>query len=154
MILCEFKGVIHLASNYIGGPDCSICVPLKCPGAEGYTYNADQMGNWLKRPDMSGITFYPELFWHVLPIRLRPIHWTKETSEPMLYCSAMVQKYCGITSATQLQDPQYLEAIDAVTEYGFKVEYDDMSGRVEGFYGYVNVDDIIKIEGPPPEGSF
>jgi hypothetical protein len=147
VILCSFEGIVHLASNYIGGPDCSICVPPIATGVAGYDYRADRMGNWLKRPGMCGVTFYPELLWRGM--RVVPICWKRDSKDPILLCLGRASEDAFGTEAIPADTPRNAEAVTAML-------------RASGWDAVVNndprkwihVDELEKIEGPPPDGSF
>ena len=70
------------------------------------------------------------------------MRWHPESSEPLLFCRIDDGKVGGQSEAEFMQRVRELQADGWTWEFR------------EGCEKYVHVDDLEKIEGPPPEGAF
>jgi hypothetical protein len=85
------------------------------------------------------ITFYPRISYK--GCGGRPVMWKADTTEPILYCE--------IGTPPGWSRQQQEAKISELEAEGWKWDRRDGVGR-----GYVHVDDLEKVEGPPPEGAF
>lgn len=138
------------------------------PGESGY----HEAHRWHKfMPSMVGIIFYPTL--HYRGLRVYPEYWHPESHEPLLHCRMMGD---AITRAVQTESLP--EASDHATQTGKKEDADRWRSLVakqvaaslslrqnlvnegwtdqgsDGLVRFVYVDELEKIEGPPPKGAF
>lgn len=99
-------------------------------------------------PLANGIAFYPELYYHGLPVW--PASWCSESAEPIVRCEAMPQE-------GQLDD-EYFQCVlqhSTVDHRNNRLLADGWAKPDKFVYSkYVHVDDLEKIEGPPPDGPF
>lgn len=129
-------------------------------------------GIWVQsHAPLDGITFYPELRWN--GIKVRPERWDQEAEEPILLCiiylpdtNEIVEAMTGVTMETILE----IEKSGDRERWGELVRDNQKAGKefreslVESGWGigmdlsmyerYVHVDELEKIEGPPPAGPF
>jgi hypothetical protein len=122
-----------------------------------------------KRIDsFDGVTFYPEVRYRGVPVR--PDRWHAESPEPMLLCvlndlNPMIDMAGGPTMAqiiaanTSTDRSVWERLLQERTERGQgilrQLHADGWQGSWgEGLYKYLHVDEIEKIEGPPPVGAF
>ena len=87
------------------------------------------------------VTFYPEIRYDGL--RVFPENWHFDNTDPVVMCHIPSPRRFPNESKEAVQ--QHREELIA---QGFE------DGGREGLKGYVHVDDLEKIEGPPPEGPF
>ena len=122
-------------------------------------------------PTMDGITFYPEIRWQGM--KVRPERWDHESEEPMLLCILYIWDTNHIVDAETGVD---METIHEVEKSGDRERWErliqerdrvcmDLRHRLfdAGWTIYedqsmlqrlIHVDELEKIEGPPPEGAF
>jgi hypothetical protein len=93
---------------------------------------------WSHAP-IDGITFYPEIRYK--GCGGRPVMWKADSTEPILYCEIGTPP--GWSRQQQEANISELEA------EGWNWDRRDGVGR-----GYVHVEDLEKVEGPPPERAF
>ena len=89
--------------------------------------------------DLDAITFYPDIRYK--GCGGRPVMWKPDGTEPILYCEM------GTPPSWSRQQRE--AKIAELEAEGWKWDRRDGIGR-----GYVHVDDLEKVEGPPPEGAF
>ena len=100
-------------------------------------------------PSTEDITFFPEIFYHGM--KIYPESWDREREEPIIRCLATPHNMDAFRSS-------YLQ--DVATRVNARYPCDvlladgwERTGRVE-YIKFLHVDDIEKVEGPPPEGAF
>ena len=105
---------------------------------------------WKIFRDYAGITFYPRCLYHGMLVT--PITWHTESPEPIVQCCAMP----GWEGYDLNQS-----FIEHVLETGMPNEYDSPmladgwdASEIGVFKKFIHIDELDKIEGPPPEGSF
>ncbi|MDQ7013677.1 MAG: hypothetical protein Q9O74_07230 [Planctomycetota bacterium] len=120
---------------------------------------------------MSDITFYPEL--HYWGMRVTPEHWHFTSPEPLLFCRLMDNE---IFLATRIPGgPEALKRAVEKKDKHAEAEWRRIGEAnsqtlaamrrklladgwedhgMDGLVKYVHVDDLEKIEGPPPRGPF
>jgi len=98
-----------------------------------------QIWVWSHAP-LDGITFYPEVYYH--GVQVFPQHWHPESNEPRVACHMPLNVRPGETAEQSRARRQTL--LDEGWAYS----------AWEGLARYVHVDELQKIEGPPPEGAF
>jgi hypothetical protein len=120
-------------------------------------------------PTFEGITFYPETRYWGMPVH--PEHWHRESEEPLLCCRLMGDEIHRLTGPPGLAEASrlagrseadrqhWLGLVEEAKARGRElrtrlVEDGWLDGGGEGLVKYVHVDDLEKIEGPPPEGAF
>lgn len=96
-------------------------------------------------PVTDEITFYPELRYR--GCKVTPESWHLESVEPIVKCLLMpedldTEAMLGIKDLAAWARPKYMR------EAGW--EWDPRDGGTK----YIHVDDLEKIEGPPPKGAF
>lgn len=99
-------------------------------------------------PSTEGITFYPNIYYHGL--KVWPLSWMPETNEPVLRCEAMPEQ-------GDLDSEYFQEAMRRIGAYSGEVLLVADGWRHPDKFTYqkaIHVDDLEKIEGPPPEGPF
>ena len=103
---------------------------------------------WHKHmPIMEGVTFYPKLRFKGLPVT--PLWWKPDSEEPVLRVHMMPEhKYF-------VQSPYYTGP-EATGEENWQRLYDDdwEPAGIGEWQRWLHVDELEKIEGPPPEGAF
>jgi len=101
-------------------------------------------------PTIEGISFYPEI--RRLGYPLRPVMWHPEREEPILKC------YLDNGELTQdltcHNDLGKWNRIYEERKAAFRADGWCWPDPREGCEKYVHVDDLEKVEGPPPEGPF
>ncbi|HNO79875.1 MAG TPA: hypothetical protein PKN33_17645 [Phycisphaerae bacterium] len=91
---------------------------------------------------IEGVTFYPVLNYQNYEVW--PQFWHRESAEPLLHCHIDANTLSiGTTNSTEFR--QRVQELQALS---WKYELR------EGCEKYVHVDELRKIEGPPPEGTF
>lgn len=141
-ILCQFEGRWYLAHFGEGIRDrCSLSVGANMPRGADFIPVNNAFGRQLE--SLRGVTLFPELRYS--EIRVYPWHWDKEAREPMLYCLVQPDE---VVKAIGL-NPAYDEFIDRMKR-DENWEWDVREGGGRAFH----VDELEKIEGPPPEGAF
>lgn len=137
MILCRWDDEWHLASRanpQTGG--CSLAFRLKGgapPGFELYRYKTF----WHRYfPTFDGLAFYPITRFRNAPVFLH--WWSWEVPEPLIHCRLMGwdAHSAGYTDKQQIADGWV------------------GAGSGDGATKWIHVDDLEKIEGPPPDGAF
>ena len=99
-------------------------------------------------PLSSELIFYPELYYHGL--KVWPKSWDPDSSEPVLECDAMPED-------GQLEDQYFQEVLEQSSiDHGGDSLLADGWDRWDKFVyrKFIHVDELEKIEGPPPEGPF
>jgi len=86
------------------------------------------------------LKFYRTLFY--MGYEVWPMHWHMESPEPLLYCRIDGNAFSGHGEAV------FMEHISKLKSLGWKCDLR------EGCEKYVHVDELEKIEGPPPDGVF
>lgn len=96
------------------------------------------------------VAFYPEIFYHGL--KVIPVMWHPDSDEPVLMCEAMPATIRDVSS------PYFLEISRSVggAQYAEEVMLPDGWQRPDRavYQKYLHVDELEKIEGPPPDGPF
>ncbi|MCG3129647.1 MAG: hypothetical protein FLDDKLPJ_00381 [Phycisphaerae bacterium] len=153
MILAKWNNAWFIASKARAEtPSCSLSAPDR-PGLDvlGFRVEERSIGmpgdpkyrHWRVRhrfmPTLRGITFYPTIRYKEL--RVDPIAWNPDSSEPLLLCRDSWEP--GL-----MTDEQYVAIMEELKARGWKWD------AREGGQGYLHVDDLTKIEGPPPSGAF
>jgi hypothetical protein len=89
---------------------------------------------------LNSVTLYPELRYREL--RVYSEAWHPESEEPLLLCYMPTVMHPG--------EPESVWGLrrERLIEEGWE------DGGRDGLKGYVHVDELEKIEGPPPTGSF
>jgi hypothetical protein len=154
MILAQWKGRWFIASK--ARPDTPSCALIggNWPGLSelGFIRQERSMGRqeepnyrrwfvWHRfMPTMDDITFISELRYKGL--KVYPEHWHPESEEPLLLCYMPTVMHPG--------EPESVWGLrrERLIEEGWE------DGGRDGLKGYVHVDELEKIEGPPPTGSF
>ena len=169
--LCERNGLWHLVSWDPEQGKGSLIVGNGMP-READSVRADAYHVGIPIESFKGIAFYPELrYWDM---KVYPSHWHRENAEPLLLCRLMGGELVRIT--TDL--PSLHSAFDRAHKTGVDADHKAWSAMVrdselatadlhrrliedgwedhggDGLTKYVHVDDLDKIEGPPPEGAF
>jgi hypothetical protein len=108
-------------------------------------------GQYLVRQVQSteGIQIFPQLSYR--GCRVSPEYWNPETSEPVLRCFLQPEEIGPeLLGGAPVPDyvNQFPQFLRLVQEDGWKWDMRD------GGTKYIHVDDLEKIEGPPPEGPF
>ena len=94
-------------------------------------------------PFDESIRFFPELRFQ--GIRVTPTGWHPKSEEPLVRCEIGAG---GLGGGRGIDPHEYQRIVDELVNLGWEWDYR------EGGQGYVHVDDLEKIEGPPPEGAF
>jgi hypothetical protein len=92
-------------------------------------------------PTSEGITFYPELRYKGM--RVYPKGWDPDSAEPILRCEKPHLADMNLKGVHVRQ--AFVERLRADGWH-----WDDR----EGGWKYIHVDDLEKVEGPPPDGTF
>lgn len=143
MILCRHNDRWYLAQRASGqSQGCALRVGRSMSRDAGFR----DVGNRdlsMQLHSLDDITFYPQISYKGL--RVYPWSgWHPDSAEPVLHVMAgSFQAYPG-------EPPERVEA--RRQELLAKGWHD--GGYRDGVYGYLHVDDLEKIEGPPPTGSF
>jgi hypothetical protein len=128
----------------------------------GHTYVQSQA-------PLDDVVFYPQVRYWGMPVY--PLHWHEESSEPLLRCLLMGNEIHRLTSQAGLGEAsdraaeseadhqRWLALVEEARtrdrELRTRLVEDGWLDRAgEGLEKYVHVDDLEKIEGPPPEGAF
>jgi hypothetical protein len=182
VILCQWRNEWFLASRAQPQlPGCSLALRNASsldPASLGF--KAYWTGAFYRYfPDYEEIAFYPELRYRGL--KVHPEHWHRESAEPLLYCRMMgdqimyatprwndfVQARDALEAETRQRslpddDPllvRWREAIRRHDEAAAEIRGQLVAGGwkdevQEGLTRYVHVDELEKIEGPPPDTEF
>lgn len=86
----------------------------------------------------TGVTFFPDIRYKGMQVS--PMWWKKDSTEPLLMCMA------GLTGRENSRR-ECLELMEELRADGWQIARDETKG-------YVHVDNLEKIQGPPPQGSF
>jgi len=143
----------------------SMKVGMKMPGSHGFSPS----NNYLHRvfESTNGITFYPEVRYR--GIRVYPQWWHPSSAEPLVQCWMQ-----GIGDAVDPGRDRIEQSLDAQRRGDFalwasiceelKQKSQAMRAQlvsegwkdkhIDGLEKYCHVDDLEKIEGPPPVGEF
>ena len=113
-------------------------VGLRMPGSEGFRRVNNYLGRTFESCD--SVTFYPEVRYR--GVRVYPQHWDPESNEPLAMCHMPLNIDLAETKAER----------DALLEQLLAEGWEYSAW--EGLARAVHVDDLEKIEGPPPEGPF
>jgi len=89
--------------------------------------------------EISNITFYPEIRYKGL--RVYPMWWKRDAEEPILRVMAG-------SSGGDYPPGDTAAFVEMLKAEGWQPQARDP------MEGYVHVDDLEKIEGPPPDGAF
>lgn len=117
----------------------------------------------------TGITFYPEVRYWGVPVR--PDRWHAESAEPVLLCvlndlNPLIDMAGGPTMAqiiaanTRSDRSEWERLLQERTERDQAIlrQLHDAGWQKswggEGHYKYLHVDELEKIQGPPPVGAF
>lgn len=140
MVLASRSGEWYLAAFAKHLQGCNLSTTVR-PAVNRDAFHLWQNSVWVwSNAPIAGITFYPQLRWHGFPVT--PISWAKGATEPMLRCS--------IGPLTQKDIPPGIERFtDYLRAHGWAWSVRDFMGERT-----VHVDELEKIEGPPPEGAF
>lgn len=129
---------------------CALRVGLHMPHEEGFK-PLPPAGVLLSKQYEStlGIRFYPEIYHQGCCVAPRSWHFT--SSEPLLRCVAAPSNLSELDSKYHHDIAQRVRA-----KYPEDVLRADGWNQVERgvFEKFIHVDDLEKIEGPPPEGAF
>jgi len=109
------------------------------PHDEGFISINNYLGKQLDT--VYGIAFYPNIRYKGL--HAYPENWHSTSHEPLVMCLIPSLRVFVNESKEVVQQRREL-----LVDHGFE------DGGREGLKGYVHVDDLEKIEGPPPDGPF
>jgi len=137
--LCQYKGVWHLVSWDTEQRRGSLIVGKAMPRVGDYV-SADNYHDGIAIDSCQDITFFPEVYYR--GVQVFPQHWHPESSEPLVACHMPLNVRPGETAEQSRARRQTL--LDEGWTYS----------AWEGLARYVHVDELQKIEGPPPEGAF
>jgi hypothetical protein len=151
MLLCKKDGLWYLAVRARAeNRGCALRVGPKMPNEGGFEPVPPIGALLAKQVDaVSGITFYPDIRVHGL--RVFPQAWHRDSSEPQLRCALYTNEISSrITEFKDLAKRQriYDAHVQALQRDGWSWD------AREGGEKYVHVDELEKLEGPPPEGVF
>jgi len=92
-------------------------------------------------------TFYPEVYYKGLPIT--PLWWKPDSEGPVLLAHMMPEHRYFVKSP-------YYKGPDATAEENFNALLEDgwEPAGIGEWTRWLHVDELEKIEGPPPEGAF
>ena len=107
---------------------------------EGLFVDADPSHDGQRLNSLSGITFYPEVRYRGMIVH--PCAWHPESTEPIL--KVLTGRWLRKVSSDEAAE--IMET--ATKELGWEWDHHHGSG------GYIHVDELEKIEGPPPDGVF
>lgn len=139
-MLANYKNLWCLTGRSEKWPDWyGMRFPPCYAGQESLSLDETGRQCYLKQQGSRGITFYPVVRYKGM--RVHPIAWHPEATEPRL----------KVHSAWCSSD--YPPGDELAFDEMLKAEGWTWDQR-EGGEGYVHVDDLEKIEGPPPEGGF
>lgn len=150
MILAHYDDEWVDAQRAVAGvPGCSLGVRN---GAAEWAQEHDFLRYWSGAfwhrhfPDLTGICFFPHL--SVRGCRVTPWQWHPTAEEPLLMVH-MDTTHLDL-SRYFLKPPAFKgeEIMRAMRADGWGWD------QCEGGYKYFHVDELEKIEGPPPEGAF
>lgn len=153
MILARWNGEWAIAQRLRDGASgCSLSVrnavgpKLQSCGFEPYNYKTF----WHKYfPSVEEIVFYPEIYYR--GCRVSPQYWQRESAEPILNCFLQPEDI-GVDLLGGAAIPDYVREYP---EFHRLVRADGWAwDAMDGGTRYIHVDDLEKIEGPPPEGPF
>lgn len=144
MILCRWRDEWGIAQRLQpSSSGCSIAIrnavgPLfQRFGFVPYVHNT----YWHRSFDqMSDILFYPQLRWQ--GFQVTPVCWNRESTEPLVLCRMETQ------SLGAKSDKEYERLVADMRTMGWHWDL------MEGGHKYIHVDELEKIDGPPPEGAF
>ena len=134
-ILCYYNMrwyLSHRGSN--GSKTCSLSCGKMMSHEPGFIAVNNYLGKQLSSID--GVTFYPELRYKWFRVYPWISGWKSDSQEPVLQC--WVDHNAAVNDI----------AVEALKEDGWSC-----SPR-EGCVKYLHVDELEKIEGPPPDGPF
>ena len=132
--LCRRNDYWYLVSWDHGERRGSLIVGKPMP-REGSFHHVNSYHDGMAIADVTAITFFPEVRYQ--GHRAYPQWWHRE--EPgMLMCLVPINVGEGPTPPLTREE---------WAELG-------LTPRDDGYAGYIHVDDLAKIEGPPPEGVF
>jgi hypothetical protein len=150
-ILCEYKGKCYLCGgsadpqwlgwvSLIGRRDWQLPNGLDWQREDVRAYAA------LKPHQVSGVRFFPTILYR--GCKVRPRYWHREAAQPLLLISMWIDDL--ILEKYFVKPP----ANDAFAIQA-AMEADGWSWDLrEGGDKYVHVDELEKIEGPPPQGAY
>lgn len=152
MILCRYRGDWYLSTGI--SRERGLCT-LRCSPAMPHPRDFKPLppvGAVLygSVPDVEEITFFPEI--RRLGYPLQPVAWHTESEEPMLKCylsNPVVGKQIKEFDDLAKRAREYDERIVAL-----KVDGWHWPDPREGCEKYLHVDELEKVEGPPPDGPF
>lgn len=143
MLLCLRHGYWYIAARYDeADPTCTLLVGPQMLREEGFREPpvGDQLGAGVI--DLSGIRFYPRL--SLDGMRVFPECWSSDSAEPVLRVWSGQEHFERPVRTTQ----EYLARISDLRAKGW--EWDEREGGTR----WVHVDELDKLEGPPPVGVF
>ncbi len=118
---------------------------------------------------LDSITFYPEVrYWGMV---VHPEQWHPESGEPLLHCRLMGNEIhrmtdpperveaAAVAGRSESDRQRWLQLVEEAKARARELRtrlVDDgwLDQAGEGLVKYVRVDDLEKIEGPPPKGAF
>lgn len=172
MILCRYNNRWHIAQRAQPAlPGCSLRIGANMTGGEDWKEYFSGSFRHKYFDSFEGITFYPELRYRRLPVLVWN-GWHPESQEPLLGCmlgdvKPMIEAESGVTHAMIVQandrrtedEHRWKQVHDrreaASRKIMQRVIDDGWKQEDRGLYfQYIHVDDLEKIEGPPPEESF
>ena len=151
MILCQWHGDWFLSTGINWGRRrCWLRCGAKMPHNETFQPLPPvgmQLYGFADNPD--SVIFYPELYYR--GCRIWPQWWDSERQDPILRCIALPSNLEDLDSdylreITRRINARY--AGDVLIADGW-----EQIGRGE-YVKFLHVDEIEKVEGPPPEGPF
>ena len=145
MILVRWQGEWALAQRLRPtSTGCSLRVPNASRFAtESNGFRADRFGGYWSRPfdQMTDMKCFPVLKFRGAPVRA--INWHPKSEEPLVRCH-MEPHHLVPDGNTE----RYMRLVEEMKAQEW--EWDIR----EGGDAYIHVDELEKIEGPPPEGPF
>ena len=148
-ILCERQGVVYLAgasSNPAWSGWVSLIARKQDPLTHDLAWRHEETRSYtsLAPGRLADIRFFPEIRYR--GCKVYPEWWHRESSEPLL---AVLLLPSDLDFSKFFLRPPTLDDLQRAMEAdGWQGD-----GR-EGWHKYVHVDELEKIEGPPPEGPF
>jgi hypothetical protein len=143
MILCRWNGDWYLSTGVNAEQrTCGLRCGKEMPHPSSFQPLPPAGAVVHGRAPVRDTKFYPELRFRQVPVK--PYWWQPGTSEPVLRC------HVGDWIPWELAHDQAKasELIEALTRDGWL--WDQRAGG----WKFIHVDDLEKIEGPPPEGPF
>ncbi len=149
VILCEFRGNWYLSTGISAANGCTLRCGARMPHPAGFK-PLPPVGALLYGSvfEIEAITFFPII--RRLEYPLRPVMWHPEREEPILKCyldNSELTRDLTCYNDLARWNRIYKERKAALWADGWH-----WSDPREGCEKYLHVDELEKIEGPPPEG--